>query len=247
MGYGLSSLRLTAELWQAGYFQNFESVIELGSQDIATYAPGCHDYAANIIKVASGIASPIGQLITPEFLYKSLGFKQYQCIDLDGRNNALVFDLTENLRQKYGYTNRFDLVTNHGTSEHCFDQLQVFQNIHNLCKPGGIIIHVLPFYGYVNHGFYNYNPLFFEYLAAANQYQLIGMYLNPDPLDAGVYPYRDDLLTSLTNQTPLNATQIPNICVGLFVVLRKTVEAEFRKTYQVAGSTPQKPISVVTL
>jgi len=34
------------------------------------------------------------------------------------------------------------------------------------------MIHVLPFIGYVNHGFFNYPPLFFIDLAAANEYEI---------------------------------------------------------------------------
>lgn len=66
-----------------------------------------------------------------------------------------------------------DLVTNIGTSEHVFNQAQVFTTIHKLCKTGGIMFHILPFTPWINHGFYNYNPILFRDLIVANHYGLV--------------------------------------------------------------------------
>ena len=41
---------------------------------------------------------------------------------------------------------------------------------HTLCKVGGVMLHVLPFVNYLNHGFFSFNPILFHDLAAANSY-----------------------------------------------------------------------------
>lgn len=60
-------------------------------------------------------------VITPEVMYKSLGFTVYKCIDADGRHDALMFDLNHDISREYHFLEQFDLVTNHGTAEHVFD------------------------------------------------------------------------------------------------------------------------------
>ena len=64
------------------------------------------------------------------------------------------------------------LFTNNGTGEHIFNQLSVFQNMHNLCKVGGFMLHVLPFQKHCDHGFYNFQPNLFAALAEQNDYVL---------------------------------------------------------------------------
>ena len=34
------------------------------------------------------------------------------------------------------------------------------------------MLHVLPFFNYLNHGFFNYNPILFHDLAGANGYEI---------------------------------------------------------------------------
>ena len=35
------------------------------------------------------------------------------------------------------------------------------------------MVHVLPFHNYINHGFYNFQPVLFHDLAEANQYNIL--------------------------------------------------------------------------
>ena len=82
-------------------------------------------------------------------------------------------DLNVSLRDEYKFTETYDLVTNNGTGEHIFNQYMVFKNSHELTKTGGIQLFVLPFYNWMNHGFFNFNPLMFTDLAGANGYELV--------------------------------------------------------------------------
>src|SRR5262249_46235906 len=67
----------------------------------------------------------------------------------------------------------FDLVTNYGTTEHLLNQMLAMKTIHDLARPGGIIHHDLPLGGYHDHGYFNYNPLLFGEITAANGYELL--------------------------------------------------------------------------
>jgi SAM-dependent methyltransferase len=152
-----------------------------------------------------------------------MGFQDYKCIDANGQNDALVFNLNEDLKSK-GFAEQFDVVTNHGTTEHCFDQQNAFRNIHNLCAKGGIMLHGLPFQGYLNHGFYNYHPNFYSDLAIANGYELIGLFVNIDA-DAGDLSSYSSALMKHLSMSPLSTT-------ALFAVLRKVNDEEFRTPFQ---------------
>jgi F5/8 type C domain len=77
------------------------------------------------------------------------------CLDLNGTVNLGI---------------HFDCVINNGTSEHLFDQANVFRTIHEHTRAGGLMIHFTPCLGWLNHGLYHVQPGFFFDLAAANQY-----------------------------------------------------------------------------
>ena len=103
--------------------------------------------------------------------FEDLGFPEYLAIDINTELRSIAMDLNFILKDKYNYTEQFDLVTNNGTGEHIFDQRTVFENMHNLCKVGGVMLCVLPFAPWINHGFYNYHPALFRDIAAANGYE----------------------------------------------------------------------------
>ena len=193
MGYGRDSLNLTLSLWKDRLFNDFESVVELGSQDLKVPNEELNLVFKNVL----GISSSTSKGYTPADFYKGLGFKSYSCIDADGQHNALVFDLNKDICSAYDFHEQFNLVTNHGTSEHCFDQANVFRNVHNLCEPGGIMIHGLPFQGYLNHGFFNYQPAFYRTLASANNYKLIGLYLNIDSEAGDISTFSEAMMSHL--------------------------------------------------
>ena len=110
---------------------------------------------------------------TTEDYFKSVGFKEYKSIDINGAYNSLQFDLNKNISATYSYNEKYDLVINNGTGEHVFNQYALFLNFHNLTKLNGIMLNILPFIDWINHGFYNFNPIFFADLAASNNYEII--------------------------------------------------------------------------
>jgi hypothetical protein len=107
--------------------------------------------------------------------YQALGFGLYEAIDINSRDDTLVMDLNTDLRADYGFTRTYDLVLNTGTSEHVFNQAAFLKNAHALAAPEAVMAHVVPFTGYVNHGFFNYQPGLFLDLAAANGYRVVSL------------------------------------------------------------------------
>jgi SAM-dependent methyltransferase len=165
MGINAEFVEIARDLCRSGLLSG-DTVVEIGAQDVCA-APG----VLNTILGGNNFPSEGPQPSAAE-LYKALGFPSYTAIDATGAGGALLYDLNRDLNLDYQFTTQFDLVTNLGTAEHCFNQFSVFKNLHDLCRVGGIIIHALPAQGNVNHGFYNYHPRFFADVAAANGYTI---------------------------------------------------------------------------
>ena len=111
--------------------------------------------------------------LTTKDFYLALGCLKYESIDINGDLDSYSFDLNYNLVDEYKFNNSYDFVINNGTSEHLFNQFSFFKNTHELCEKNGLMMHIVPFIGYVNHAFYNYPPLFFIDLASSNNYQIM--------------------------------------------------------------------------
>lgn len=100
-------------------------------------------------------------------------------IDLNGTPQALRQDLNHPL----ALPRRYHAVLNLGTAEHVFNVAQVMKSIHDHTLPGGLMVHGLPFAGWVDHGFYSFNPTFYWDLAAANGYAMLAcVYAELNPL-----------------------------------------------------------------
>ena len=114
---------------------------------------------------------------TTQEYFLSLGFKYYSSIDINGAYKSYKFDLNKDITSEYKFNKKYDLVINNGTGEHVFNQHALFLNIHNLTNKNGLILHILPFIDWINHGFYNFNPIVFADLAASNHYEIVKLSL----------------------------------------------------------------------
>lgn len=181
MGISKPSVKFTLRLFKSGHLRGLRSVIELGAQDL-------HFQPRQTIQELLSKELDIEQAIidrefkkaldrstpddfSPDWLYKLLGFESYNCVDADGRHDAFVWDL--NLPIPEDHKGKYDLLTDHGTSEHVFNVYQSFKNIHDLTHKGSVIIQILPFQGHVDHGFFNFQPCLFEDLAFENDYEIL--------------------------------------------------------------------------
>lgn len=211
MGIGVQALRLMRQMQVQGFLAGRKSVLELGSQ---TFAPDTHRAREAIRELFPEI--PSDSISTPRDFYRALGMTKYVSIDLDGHDGALRYNLNLPLDETYQFRETFDLVTNHGTTEHAFDQFHCFENIHKLTRTGGLMLHALPSQGYHNHAFFNYHPSFFLDLARANDYDVLGLHYN---LGEELIPYTDSVLA----ERGIMATDF----LAIFAVLRKTVDRPF--------------------
>lgn len=108
----------------------------------------------------------------------------------DGQISIEVFDFQKyegtermvdlNFRVPAELEQRYDMVFDNGTSEHCFNYPQVLMNSHLIAKESGFIRHDVPL-NWPNHGFYNLSPTLFHDFYGDNQAKTVecmGHYLN---------------------------------------------------------------------
>jgi hypothetical protein len=200
MGLGPPVVELYRQLKVLGALDGIDSVMELGSQDFWCPQKGL----VRALYQAFGKGEPEADLlyttnasqVPARKLYEGLGM-QYNCVDVDGRFGTLVLDLNFD-EPPDEHKNRYGLVTNHGTSEHLLNQYNVFKMMHDFTKPGGVMVHAVPFTVHLEHGFFNYQPNFFESLARYNSYENLGIWVGPDWSLASFIPWDPALLDFLS-------------------------------------------------
>src|SRR6516162_9395000 len=143
-----------------------------------------------------GLGPPVIELYRQLKLHGALGIK-YGCVDVDGRVGSVVMDLNFD-EVPAAHKGKYGLVTNHGTSEHIMNQYNVFKAMHEFARPGGVFVHAVPFTVHLEHGFFNYQPNFFEALARYNSYETLGLWVGPDWQLASFIPWDPILLDYLT-------------------------------------------------
>lgn len=163
---------------------------------------------------------------TTEEFYAANGV-DYCAIDINERMGSVIGDLNSSLRS---FSQR-DMVVNNGTSEHLFNQHSVFENAHNMSRR--VIVHLLPFTPWINHGFFNYNPILFRDVAAANGYRLPvhwignrwGQYVDFSG-DPSLYVEKNPTFMDKLTDVPQES--------GYFnaVIMEKTGDGEFRTPLQ---------------
>ena len=226
MGINAELIELVADLHQGGAVAG-GSVMEFGAQVVCCLP--------EVVDRVIGARYPAdtgshGEIPHASQLYARLGLPDYSSIDASAEHGALPLDLNSDLLAG-GFTRQFDLVTNLGTLEHCFNQQAGFKNMHDLCRPGGLMLHALIAAGNVNHGFYNYHPRFVADLAAANGYEIVRLGFTVD-YKPEWHPYSLEAFKRFDSHD-----------VMIYAVLRRTSAAGFAtpfdgmfaKANQVAG------------
>jgi hypothetical protein len=94
-------------------------------------------------------------------------------LDINGEDGAISCDLGKPL-DKNLLSNQYDVVTNFGTAEHVYDLYYCFYNIHQLCRVGGIMVHVFPYTGnWPKHGLHYATGTTFKDIATICNYGLL--------------------------------------------------------------------------
>jgi SAM-dependent methyltransferase len=153
------------------------ALLELGQQNIAPGVP--HEAVLACARKIHGDGSPARRVADRydgvshwpvSELFRDSQYR-YRCLDLYDGEFTIVADLNK-FEVPAEQRCTFDLVTNVGTTEHVTDQVNAFRVIHDFAKVGANFLHNVPFTGYFNHGLYNYHPIFFVFLASANEYEI---------------------------------------------------------------------------
>lgn len=213
MGINSEMVYVFAAIKEAGLLVGKNRIVELGAQDLSVHP----DSLLGAERLVFGHTRGAPPRNAAEF-YLRYGFTEYVCLDAGGSDTPgrLIVDLNESLPEKVAALKKFDIVTNLGTSEHCFDQRMVFTNIHTLCKTGGLMIHVFCAQGLANHGYVNYHPRMVYELALANQYII------------RYFWFTVDFTSQLIDYSLDNFRLYDDRDVMLYCVLEKTCDRKFR-------------------
>ena len=142
------------------------------------------------------------------------GCKAVEAIDLNGTEASTKHDLNEDLVRD----DLVDVTINNGTAEHVFFAGRVFQSMHQCTKPGGLMVHEGPLInGWVDHGFYNFQPTLFFDLARHNDYDTLFFIGQIDPFMMVQLDGPDDV-PAITEDPDFPANPV------FFVVFRKSDE-----------------------
>jgi len=203
-----------------GLFTDVRRVMELGNQTLY-----CNTYPQSVADVFDAFevtptdAQETRRLSNEQparLLFERLGI-EYFCIDVDSSDATLQLDLNFD-RCPDNHRGKYQFVTNHGTTEHLLNQYNSFRVMHDLATPGALMLHALPFLSYVDHGYFNYQPNLFIDLARANDYELLGIWVNLNPNLASLIPWEKGLHHHLRTD---------NSDILLVGIMRKRHDIEF--------------------
>ena len=141
------------------------------------------EYGAKRLRKAGPLRNPNARvelrdgLVTARSVFRMLGVEPYFDIDLNEHADYRL-DLSQPLPPKFRGVAQS--VIDIGTTEHIFDAAQVFKNMVEMLRPGGVVMHLSPV-SWHNHGFYNFNPVLFNEFYAANGFARLqhGLLLSP--------------------------------------------------------------------
>lgn len=156
----------------------------------------------------------------------------YVSFDVVRTRKAEIFDLNIHhlAADKHG---TFDLVLNFGTTEHLVNQYNAFNVMHDAARAGAYLFHQVPSTGYLNHGYFCYNALFFKELAEANDYEIADLWFygpsgheNVLETNAPAFPNIYDPNKPMNNVEGFRKSGVTSCLIN--VLYRKKKDAPFR-------------------
>jgi len=159
---GLNDTSVEVLEWIFATYPHIKSVLELGAQNFYHTYPSVKygDYA--------------------DKYYKAKGVEHYECIDLNGENNARVWDLSKPIAP-FGL---YDLVTDLGTQEHISAEMSV-EALYNCWATkyfasSRLIVSANPKTGnWPKHGAYYFTTKFYEELAFLTRMRIVKLNEKP--------------------------------------------------------------------
>lgn len=128
------------------------------------------DYNKRIVEEAEG------DYFIDETLKRAFGSSSVDSIDFsDYEGASIIHDLNLPISNDIP---QFDTVIDAGTSEHIFSVTTALATARDLCRPGGMVIHILPANNFCGHGFWQFSPeLFLGLYSSANGFRDTEIYL----------------------------------------------------------------------
>ena len=231
MGIGSGSLRFICELSSRGIFSDVQSVCEAGSQELhlaykrfneIVQSHGILDYSRDAF--SDLIHWPTEPWLSSRALYSILGIKNYTCIDLNGAHGSIVHDLNCPFEDRSRWE-LFDLVTDFGNNEHCFNVMEAYRTLHRILKPGGYMIIGQARYAETN-GYYLMDESFYEGLAAANGYKIVQICYIVSPVG------QEEQLLLPFNRNIMEVVDLNKNQIMITTCFQKTKSADFVIPYQ---------------
>lgn len=204
MGYSVNTLTLLQTMHSKGLLSDVRRVIDLGSQEMhfAARDAASHPYREMIRqtiellggqKIRDDELDAISNRAPTSDFYKLIGW-EHKALDADGWYGD-PFDLNLDTAQDDD-RGAYCLCMNFGTTEHLIDQNNAFRVVHDIVRPGGMMLHSAPFLGMVDHGFFSYHPNFFSALAHFNSYELLGLWISVTGSSV-LLPWNDEIAKCL--------------------------------------------------
>jgi len=122
-------------------------------------------------EIISDPLTQFGASTHQDVFFKMLGYNEVHSVDYYP-NEKPTFILDLNVPVPPSITGQYDLVSDSGTLEHCFNVKEVLSNTIRLTKIGGYVCITTPMSGFVNHGFYSFSPTLFLDFYSANGFDV---------------------------------------------------------------------------
>jgi len=111
-----------------------------------------------------------------EYFWEKIGFEEMQSLDVSDYEGAdIIWNLNEEIPNSL--KNRFDCIIDPGTIEHCFNIPIVMNNLTNMLKLNGRILHWNGLTNAIDHGFYMFSPTFYFDYYKKKKFELIDSYI----------------------------------------------------------------------
>lgn len=116
-----------------------------------------------------GLTGQLDGIPDSDSLFAAIGFELEFSDITEVRGGERIVDLNEPLPAELA--ERYDVVYDGGTLEHCFNVAQGFKNAAEACKVGGYVLNINPM-NVFNHGFFNFSPTFYADFYSDNGFQI---------------------------------------------------------------------------
>jgi len=150
-------------------------VIDLGSQDLFVGSDQelalINGFVASLGGIPFDEHSLVDKPVEAKTVFERAGLEYFRA-DVDERPSTIYVDFNK-LVFPAVMRDTVDLVVNIGTTEHLSNPIGAFAMMHYVAKPGAILFHDVPLFGFGNHGLLNPTPKFWHALIWMNGYERI--------------------------------------------------------------------------